>query len=640
MNIPDLQQTLRDLLVDDMPGAIAFLQQQLPQNAAKQMELTELLARLNTANKQFRNNLISLDEYQRDLSGINFAFQEIFMELTAADFEAPKVLRDTGKGAKTGSVLYRVPELMTTRRMTRCVVRVAMDEDTVVENLVLDTHVKIENQVEVSDAMEAQLIDPSNGENFNITSPNNTRQLVREIGYTEWVFYVTPLIEGEHQLIVKVSMLELTKNFGLVPRDITLERTIRIVSTAPPPTTLAAPAPLIPATAFVLPGVSPVSGSEEPSIKSGSSVSTVTNSRGGITVARPAPGAAPSEHPKTAQGAISKAPEKVSSVILIVDTGGTTDDSVSTLPSESLVSNRSMKGAALAMLLLVLVGGPVAWAVVPAPVRDWYACRFKDDVTSYETYLEKYPESPFREHALYRKALVTQKVMDWRKYEKQFPKGQYIQKAKQYLETKEQQHWQQLKTKVDTATIGSFLRDFPQSRYLPELIKTVEQSPDLAARMEHRIIENFRQDTTPAVARQLLQAFSKSNHLQQIKQIIAEKPTLQERLQPELEAATVEAIKNDPSVEKIRTFFEEFPTSKRVEEIKQIIDQRPEVARQMQVELRAAERRSTIMISTEEQKAWRAALRQNTIAGYQEFIKKYENSVYVRVAKKRIKANK
>ncbi|MBV6439715.1 MAG: hypothetical protein DYG98_09585 [Haliscomenobacteraceae bacterium CHB4] len=227
-----IQRELREQMADDLAAALLRLKELLPDFSEKQEDVIALLGRLNDSNKKQIRNLISNKEHQREQDRIRSDFYQLVQGLELIDFEevAAKKPRAGGKSTpKTGSVLYRIPQRMSLQKSSRCVVRVALDEDAIIENITLDEYVQLRSCVEVSNAMEAQLLDPS-GQNFFITSPNNTRQLVRDTGYTEWLFYVTPLHEGTHQLVVKVSILENVPDIGLIPREVTLEETVQIVT--------------------------------------------------------------------------------------------------------------------------------------------------------------------------------------------------------------------------------------------------------------------------------------------------------------------------------------------------------------------------------------------------------------------------
>lgn len=227
-----LQSTLRELAISDLAAALMHLKDQLPEAAPKQAELLSILGRLNDANRGFRKGILSADALQLETNRVRDAFLELLNGLELVDFEV-SASKNSHTGPKTGTVLYRIPHKMETFKTVKCLVRVAIDEEVITDNMTVDSNVQFRPKVEVSDAMDAVLLDPSNGDNFEITSTSSTRQRVRDTGYTEWLFYVTPLKEGTHPLLIRVSMLEEVPGLGFVPKEVSLEETIQVIAELP-----------------------------------------------------------------------------------------------------------------------------------------------------------------------------------------------------------------------------------------------------------------------------------------------------------------------------------------------------------------------------------------------------------------------
>lgn len=230
--IETLRKDLQGLLVDDLAAALKQLQQQLPENSEKQQQAVALLGRFNAANKERLRGTISNDELQRLYNQIRADLLDLIAALEAADFDAATAApagADGKPAPRQGSVLYRVPHIMPLDQETKCVVRIALQEDAIVENITLDEHVQLKSLYRVSDTMQAEIIDPSGGQVFRIRGTSEPVQLIDEEGYTEWRFYVTPLHEGAFPLEVKVSVIELVYN---EPRkkEIVLEETVRVVT--------------------------------------------------------------------------------------------------------------------------------------------------------------------------------------------------------------------------------------------------------------------------------------------------------------------------------------------------------------------------------------------------------------------------
>ncbi|MEO6038027.1 MAG: hypothetical protein ABIQ93_06400, partial [Saprospiraceae bacterium] len=206
--LADLRRELQDILTEDLVAALLALKDLLPEQTSKHTQVLSLQARLNDANRERRRNTLSPDDYQRRVDTIRADSFDLIAGLEQADMEAPAAsMPARTTGGKQGSVLYRVPHKMPIRKPSICMVRVAIDADAILDDLVLDDDLRLRERVQVSDMMRADLLDPEN-EVFSIRALSAEEQLVRADGYTQWLFSVTPKVEGEHQLMVKVSMLE------------------------------------------------------------------------------------------------------------------------------------------------------------------------------------------------------------------------------------------------------------------------------------------------------------------------------------------------------------------------------------------------------------------------------------------------
>lgn len=231
--LPALRRELLELLTDDLAAALTALRDLMPEGSDKHGQVLALQARLKDANKERIRNTIAPDEYQRRVDTVRAACYDLIAGLEPADLEPPAAApRPDGKpAAREGSVLYRVPHRMPLQKPVVCTIRVAMDEDAILEDLVLDDDVRLRPRVEVSDMMRAELLDPDDGAVFAVRPLSEAEQLVREQGYTQWLFRVTPLVTGKHQLLVKVSMMEYNAHLGrYVPREVSVLETVTIVT--------------------------------------------------------------------------------------------------------------------------------------------------------------------------------------------------------------------------------------------------------------------------------------------------------------------------------------------------------------------------------------------------------------------------
>ena len=231
-----LRQDLRELLIEDLPTALRALDELLPDGSEKKAPVTALRAAFNQLNRERGLGVIDHAAYALRLAQLSANFLSLLDTLTEADFEPPAAaVRSGPPEPKRGSVLYKIPRQMPLRKASLCTVRVAVDEEAIFDDLVMDDGVRVRKRVEVSDMMTAELLDIE-GNVFQVAAFNDLRQRVRDTGYTQWLFRVTPLVEGEHQLMVKVSLMEFDPNTReYVPRNVSILETVTIVTEAPAP---------------------------------------------------------------------------------------------------------------------------------------------------------------------------------------------------------------------------------------------------------------------------------------------------------------------------------------------------------------------------------------------------------------------
>ena len=230
---PDLIQELRSLLIDDLAGAFRLLLSLLPAGSGKHQSTAVLLGKLNDTNKASLRGTLSNEELQLAYNQLRSALLELIETLGEADFD-PLAAAPTPQSPKQGEILYRIPHTMPLGRETRCTVRIALDTDAIVENITLDEHVTLKPLARVSDLMQVELLDPGNASSFFIRSINSPEQLVEDDGYTEWLFWVTPLQAGTFPLLIKVSVIELLMGKER-KKELVLEESIHISADAQAP---------------------------------------------------------------------------------------------------------------------------------------------------------------------------------------------------------------------------------------------------------------------------------------------------------------------------------------------------------------------------------------------------------------------
>jgi formylglycine-generating enzyme required for sulfatase activity len=521
-SIPERRQ-LVDLLTEDLAAALSALRQMLPETAEKHAQVIALLARLKDANKERIRNTIRLDDYQHRIDAIRAECLDLINGLEEADFEPPAPAGKTAANdSKTrhGSVLYRVPKAMRLRKSSICTIRVAIDEDAILEDIVLDDNVRVRGRLEVSNMMRAELLDPE-GEVFSIRPLNAAEQLVRDQGYTQWLFSVTPRVEGEHQLLVKVSMMEYNAQLGrYVPRDVSILETVTIV-TEPAALDDINEAPLK-STGERL-AIGPAAGAQNP-------------------------------QPKTPR------------------------------PKAKRSNSPALRAMAF-FFIFVLLGSSSAWAFTPPPTRDWVLARYvKDNEQAYQDYINRYQGQgvPRVEDAYFRKAEINPSLANLRDYQRAYPEGKpaYRVAVLEKIQTLELQAVASLRAQPDAAAILRFVQDFPESERLPELREAAASRPDLLPVLEQAYVASIHAQPSAIKVTAFLRDFPQSERLDEVRAAAAASPAVLQTVQPNLEDAYLNRLEPAPTAAQVQGFLERFPVPAQKQRFENILAKEPALAKQ------------------------------------------------------------
>ena len=501
--ISSLRQELNTLLAnDDLPAGLKLCKELLPEGSEKFKMVLAMQAQLQQLNKDRMKGVISQEEYARRLAIIVDSFINFVAELETTDFDLPTTAADasSGNSPQTGSVLYRVPHSMPLQKASICTIRIAIDEDAILEDIIIDGDVRLKEKVEVSERMSAELLD-TEGQVFDILPLNAKDQKVRPTGYTQWLFRVTPLLEGEHQLLVKVSLLEFDQNTKeYVPRDVSVLETVTVVT------------------------ASQHSDEEEVPLKSAGQSFVM------------GPEATPNFNMKK--------------------------DSVNVESENSSGGNwfngRTQRIAALFLAFLVFVSS-TTYAFTPKMTWDWWATTWRDTPEAYQAFIDTYqaevPEGikhPKIEKAYYYKAATSNALPDLREYQQLYAddgqfKGQVLEKIK----TLEWEAVKSIEKEPSALKIQRYLTDFPDARRLPQVLEAaktlpVEEQKALQPQLKQRlgtqdVPQNPEQtkpeaiSTNPAVSDKPAQA--------------AQTPTTEKTLSKQSDDKTKAAVVDKPTTE-------------------------------------------------------------------------------------------
>lgn len=221
-----LKSSLRRLVPDSISDCLTELKKHLQDFYPKHSALLLLESRLNDANLQNIEGTIDDDDLQLRYNQIRADLLLFINGLEVRDFEMPVA---GTSAAKTGSLLYKIPTQMTLQKETKCLVRLAFDKASIIRNIELTPDVAIKS-VRVAEVMQVELIDPSEPRPFGIRSISDEEQFVEKEDYSEWVFYVKPLLEGTFPLVLKISVIEIVQGKERL-RNLTYEENIQIAAT-------------------------------------------------------------------------------------------------------------------------------------------------------------------------------------------------------------------------------------------------------------------------------------------------------------------------------------------------------------------------------------------------------------------------
>jgi len=550
--LPELRQNLEAKIREGhLPDALNTLLAELSDDSETYRIVSALIARLNVANKERYRNTISSEEYQRHIDQVSADFFDLLAGLAEGDFVAKPVSVRATSG-KQGSVLYRVPNTMPIQKPTRCTIRVAVDEDAILENIVLDEHVEVKSRVEISDVMSAELLDPEGGA-FQISALNARTQLVKEAGYTEWNFNVTPLIEGVHQLLVKVSIMEIVPGFAEpIPREISLMETVTIVTDL-------FSAPEAAAKTEAAPSADP------------SSAFKASGQTFGFQSTQSQQGLYEVKYSK----AVVEAPV--------------------TSESKSWSSNRGLRAMALFLAFLVLA--PAAtWAIVPEPTRDWWVASVKDTPDAYENYIQKYEAkgSAQLEKAFLYRAETSGRLADLRAYQHKYQQtGKYEAKVSSRVAALESKSLENIRERPAQTNIRQFVADFPETERLTEVKKAVdsrsENRQELLAEVENAYVTSVKSRPTETKVLAYLRDFPKQERLNEVEAAVRARPEVFEKVQPMLEDAYLKQMEGNPTPKQAGEYLDKFPQPVRREKFEQILEKKPTVRKKVKEKMRKME---------------------------------------------------
>jgi hypothetical protein len=225
---PELQKVVTELkekLPEGIDVTIELFKKTLNPDSYKMSELRLLEGRYEDLNRQLLQGVISNEVSQIEFNKLRHDLLTLIDSLTMADLNQDGAGQDYKK-IHNGELLFRIPSQMEKQVRTKCIVRIAFELETLMEDIDLQDSDKMQN-LRISEVMGVELLDA--GENiFNISSLNDTEQFIEKDSYSEWTFYVTPEKTGNFPMVLKISVIEIQSGEER-KRNVVLEEKIQVV---------------------------------------------------------------------------------------------------------------------------------------------------------------------------------------------------------------------------------------------------------------------------------------------------------------------------------------------------------------------------------------------------------------------------
>ena len=100
--------------------------------------------------KQRFRDVISDEELRRAYNRIRVDLMDLIDQLRFENMQAEIEEKEDDDGPHTGRLLYRIPQNMELGHESRCIIRVAFDEDTIIKNIELTKNISVK-PVHISD---------------------------------------------------------------------------------------------------------------------------------------------------------------------------------------------------------------------------------------------------------------------------------------------------------------------------------------------------------------------------------------------------------------------------------------------------------------------------------------------------------
>jgi hypothetical protein len=217
-------------IADSVEEALKYLQKVLSTSSTRFNDYIQIKSRFNSLQRELLLGTISNDEFNKARNNISAAlllFADDIREADLVEDGKPK----SGEGPKRGELLYNIPDVMAIGREEKCTVRIAWVLEQLLRGWEKSEEDVIKN-IRISDVMAVELLNAEFNNPFEIRTLSEKVQFIDQYEFTEWIFYVKPVMEGSYTLALRVSVIEMI-NDKEYKKDIVLEEEIVVKTEAP-----------------------------------------------------------------------------------------------------------------------------------------------------------------------------------------------------------------------------------------------------------------------------------------------------------------------------------------------------------------------------------------------------------------------
>jgi hypothetical protein len=224
-----LKSQWQEMLIESITDTLKAIEEHMPEQASKHNALLVLKARLNEVNQQKIMRVLSQEQLSLAYNKLRYDILDFIDHLATTDFAPATVPLGTAPaGPRRGTLLHKIPRKMAVGHEEECIIRIAYERTIIANDLDITEEVEVK-EITISKIMQAELIDPNDEPAFKIRTFADEEQFLQEGEYTEWKFFVTPLREGAHELLLKISVVEVIEGKERT-RNISWEEQVHIVS--------------------------------------------------------------------------------------------------------------------------------------------------------------------------------------------------------------------------------------------------------------------------------------------------------------------------------------------------------------------------------------------------------------------------